>query len=329
MSLPFAKRSMHQAIFFDLAIAFLLLISFISVYTSVLLLQSGLALSDTFRLFLLIVIVVMGLGGTLTFWGSVFEPNIFIVRRKHFLLGLRTPLKIAIASDFHIGIYRKKSFTQKIVRQLNALNADIILLPGDFLDDEEVPLTDLEPLKDLKARYGVFAVTGNHDAGAYLKQWTHEPYFNKDRTPELEKMLTSYGIHFLRNSSETLRIKNEDLIIAGTDDAHMKSFDPAKTFAGLPDNLPLILLSHTPDVLLEEVTHRANLIVSGHTHGGQIRLPFIGSLLPMPDKLGRAFQRGFFQISENCTLFITEGIGATGVRARLFCPPEIMLLETA
>lgn len=270
----------------------------------------------------------MGTGGLLTFWGAVIEPNVLVVRHRYFPLPLSTPLRIVIASDFHIGIYRKKSFTRKIVRKINTLHADIILLPGDFMDDEVAPMSDLEPLKDLQARYGVFAVTGNHDAGAYMKHLTHEPYFLQDRTPQLQKLLTSYGITFLRNTSRTITINDEKLVIAGTDDAFMKTCDPQKALQDIPTDVPVILLSHTPDVILNPASHRAHLIVSGHTHGGQIRLPFIGALFPIPDKIGSRFDRGFFRVTKTCSLLITEGIGVTGVRARLFCPPEILLVQS-
>ncbi len=326
MKLPFAKRSAYFAIFFDLTIATLIVISACSVYFSIMVLDSGLALSPAYRAFLALTIIVMSTGGLLTAWGSIIEPNLIVIRRRRFALPLQTPLKIAIASDFHIGIYRKKSFTRKIVRAINALKADIVLIPGDFMDDEEVPMSDLEPLKDLQSRYGVFAVTGNHDAGAYLSHVTGIPYFKKDRTPELQKRLTSYGITFLRNASKTLKINGEELIIAGTDDAFMQTCDPKKTLQDLPKNTPVVLLSHTPDVIIDTASHRANLIVSGHTHGGQIRLPFIGALIPIPDKIGRYFDRGLFNVTSTCALLITEGIGVTGVRARLFCPPEIVVL---
>jgi predicted MPP superfamily phosphohydrolase len=328
MSMPFAKRSAKFAICFDLAIAILIVGSVISVMTAMTILESGLTLSAPYRAFLALTIVVMGVGGCLTFWGSVIEPNLLVIRRRRFSLGLKQSLKIAIASDMHIGIYRKKSFTRKIVRKLNALKADIILLPGDFMDDEMVPLLDLSPLKDLRAKYGVFAVNGNHDAGAYMRHWTHELYFEKDRTAELSKLLRSYGIHFLRNEHKVLSIGTEKLVIAGTDDAFLREYDVKKTLKNAPKNIPIIMMTHTPDVILNKDSHQANLIVSGHTHGGQIRLPFIGPLFAIPDLLGKTFDRGFFKLTKTCTLLITEGIGVTGVRARLFCPPEIVLLKT-
>jgi predicted MPP superfamily phosphohydrolase len=89
---------------------------------------------------------------------------------------------------------------------------------------------------------------------------------------------------------------------------------------------PTILLAHNPDVILDEESTAANLVIAAHTHGGQIRLPFLGSLAPIPTKLGRAFDRGWFSLQEGRALFITTGVGESGVRARLFVPPQIDVL---
>ncbi len=326
MTRPYTAHSARFAAFFDSAIVLLLLLAMLTLLTTVPMLRGDAPLEPVMRGLLIIVSVMMGTGALLVLWGTFIEPHLLMVRRRTIRLPV-PPLKIAIASDLHVGIYNRKRFVRRVVRRINRLNPDIVLLPGDFMDDEQTDLTDLEPLKDLHARYGIFAVTGNHDAGAYLAFFSRAPYFKKDRTSELKKVLTSYGITFFRNESKTLMIDGKPLVIAGTDDAFMKSCNPALALKNIGDDVPVILLSHTPDVILDPSSRRANLIISGHTHGGQIRLPLIGPLYSIPDKIGKKFDRGFFRIAKKCTLMITSGVGVTGVRARLFCPPEIVLIK--
>ncbi len=325
----FSFHSGLMAAMFDSAIVFLLLVSGVTLTWTLAILTSGLTLSPLYRGILTIITIIMGTGALLTLWGSMIEPYlILVVRKKTVHLPLHTTLRIAVVSDFHVGVYNQKRFIAKVVRKINALKPDLILLPGDFLDDEKSETSQLSPLKDLKARYGVFAVTGNHDAGAYMKHFSHVRFYKEDRSADVEKTLLSYGITFLRNATHTISINGEKLIIAGTDDSFMHSCDPTKTLRTVPAHTPVIMLSHTPDIILQKSALRANLIVSGHTHGGQIRLPVIGPLYVIPDDIGRHFDRGIFRITKSCTLAITEGVGVTGVRARLFCPPEILLIET-
>lgn len=327
MRRSYSAHSARVATFFDGMIVLLLLLPLVTLMTTVPILKSDAPLPPVLRGLLVIGSVIMAVGEVLLLWGTFLEPHLLIVRRRTARLPL-PPLKIVIASDLHVGIYNRKPFVRRVVQKINALHPDIVLLPGDFMDDEETQLMDLEPLKDLRSRYGIFAVTGNHDAGAYLHFLTREKYFKKDRTEELRALLTSWGITFFRNEAKTVMIGHKKLVIAGTDDAFMNTCNPAQALEGIDADSPVILLSHTPDVILDPRSHRANLIVSGHTHGGQIRLPVIGPLYGVPDRIGRKYDRGMFCITKTCRLMITGGVGVTGVRARLFCPPEIVLLET-
>lgn len=326
--MPSSRRTAFSAFLWDSAILCLIGSVMITLSWTLPQLRSDDILSDTYQWFLMTVTVIMSLGGILTIWGSFFEPELITVKRRRIALPFKKPLRIAVIGDIHIGVYKDKAFVERIVQKANSLQPDIVLITGDCIDDEAADLSDLDPLKKLETRFGIFAVTGNHDAGAYISAFTRLPYFTVDTTDDLQKRLTSYGIRFLRNTSETLTIDGESLVIAGTDDVWMESFDLDATLNTIPDHSPVILLSHNPDIILNKRSHRANLIVSGHTHGGQIRLPFLGALTSIPDKLGRTYDRGLFHITKTCTLAITEGLGVSGVRARLFCPPEILVLET-
>jgi predicted MPP superfamily phosphohydrolase len=130
-----------------------------------------------------------------------------------------------------------------------------------------------------------------------------------------------------RNKHVIINHHNQSFILACADHRLMKEYDIDGVMKNIPSNLPTILLTHIPDVILDEPSTKADLIICGHTHGGQIRLPFIGPLHPIPDELGKAYDQGIFTLKNGSLLAITHGIGETMARARLFCPPEIMVLH--
>lgn len=285
-------------------------------------------IGDAARLFWIACGLLGFCGSFLVFYGSFIEPKRLYLNKKCILFPHPAKIRIAVVGDLHVGDYKGAAFVERVVRNVNALEADIVLLVGDFLDGEASNIEDLAPLRALRARFGTFAVTGNHDAGYYTTFRTKTPYRRKDRTEEVRATLESFGIQFLRNTAHFLTIAGEPIAIAGIDDVWMESSSLDRAFAGIVKDTPLILLSHSPDVILQQQSRRAHLIVSGHTHGGQIRLPLIGPLAGIPDKLGRAFDRGLFYIGSTTTLAITAGAGETLARARLFCRPEILVLET-
>lgn len=274
--------------------------------------------------------VVLGLSiiGCITLlYGSFIEPKRIVVNKKSILLPLPS-LRIAVVSDMHIGPYKGEAFVKNIVTRVNALKPDVIFLVGDFIEHHRADLSPLRPLKHLQARNGIFAVMGNHDAGQFLRIRNNEKFTTVDRTAEISTLLEACGVTVLRNASKKITLESgKSVSIAGIDDLWMDGSDLDRAIGDIPRDEPIILLSHNPDVILDPRSSRASLIVSGHTHGGQIRLPFIGPVSGLPDRLGRKFDQGIFSLDNGTTLAISHGIGETQARARLFCPPEILLLE--
>ena len=169
-------------------------------------------------------------------------------------------------------------------------------------------------------------MTGNHDAGCYL-DIHQQAYKTVDRTKALEDFLEPKGIRFLKNQHVVVTLHSQKIAIVGVDDAFMQECNLEKALHNIPTHTPRILLSHNPDIIRDPLSHDCDLIVSGHTHGGQIRLPFIGALGPIPTRISKKYDQGSFKLNKKCTLFITHGIGETWARARLFCPPEIVCME--
>lgn len=269
------------------------------------------------------------LGGLLLFgsvtvaYGSFIEPQRLNLNKKVIHVSALPAVKILIAADFHVGPYRDAQDVARVVELINAQQPDLILLPGDFLFDHRSDIRDLEPLKHLHARYGTWACIGNHDSGDHATL-RGTRYKTEDRSDEVAAFLRERSIAVLRNAwTEVQGADGTAFAIAGADDPWGDTMDLDKTFAGLPDDLPLILLAHNPDVVLHPLHRRADLIVCGHTHGGQIRLPGIGAL-HIPADTGKTYDRGIFTINERTTLAVTQGCGETLARARLLCPAEVM-----
>ena len=257
--------------------------------------------------------LVLLAGWVTIFYGSFIEPRTLVVRTQEIILD-ETPeasVRVAVVADLHLGPYKDEAWTQKVVDQTMQLQAEVIVLPGDFIFSKVNQVRFLEPLEGLEAPLGVYAVTGNHD---YLD----------DAQQEVIETLTRLGITVLENESVQLDIQGRFITLAGVSDIWFAG-QPQETMEGLTEEQTVILLSHNPDAILYSSVGVADLVIAGHTHGGQIRLPWIGSLAQVPTKLGNDYDKGLFTYGRQ-QLFITAGLGETGPRARLFNPPEINLL---
>ncbi len=257
---------------------------------------------------------VLAIGWILLFYGSFVEPRLLTTKITTVSL---TPqpmhgMTAAVIGDFEVGPYKGEAWVREVVERSNAKKPDVVFLLGDYVAEDPALASELQPLRDLTAPIGVFAVLGNHEGG-------------RGDAEAVEQALASYGITVLRNETARLTVGETRLVLAGVDDLDTNgSVD--ETVKGLtPDEL-VILLAHSPDVVLSPASQVADLVLAAHTHGGQIRLPFIGPLTAIPDALGNAYDMGRFDY-QGIPLFITPGVGESGPRARLFDPPQISFLQ--
>jgi uncharacterized protein len=267
-------------------------------------------------------------GFLLTVYGSFIEPHILTVTRGTIDLPLKTPLKIAILSDLEVGLYTPHSTIRRAIQQTNDLLPDVVLIAGDFMFEEFGDMEILKELKKLNTTMGVYAVFGNHDSGEYRNIFTSNRIQREDQRARLRELLEEAGVTVLQNEKVTLSLPGESLVIAGIQDVWTLQENIDTALAGIPSQTTTILLSHNPSIISDPQSHKAHLIVSGHTHGGQIRLPFIGALPPIPISIDQTYDQGLFTIDRDTILAITRGLGETNARARLFAWPEIMLLQT-
>lgn len=210
-------------------------------------------------------------------------------------------------SDLHLDLDKK--FVATLTKRLENAIYDLVVITGDFRNMtggaiESALAGTIELRKHLRAP--VYAVPGNHDVLAMI--------------PPLERG----GVRFLLNEHVVISRGDSTLVLAGVDDAHyFGSHDLDHAFAGAPADAPRVLLCHTPSVYPEASKHGVGLMLSGHTHGGQICLPG-GFIVLRTEKCPRKFLRGPWTY-ENVRGYTSPGTGACGVALRFYCPPEAVL----
>lgn len=231
-------------------------------------------------------------------------------------------LTIAQLSDLHYRSDFSADIIEAAVKRVNELTADIVVLTGDYITIPEFnghkahharALAGAEPcaalLGALRAAHGVFAVLGNHDEHADADYVT--------------KHLKKHDIEVLRNRVASIELAGARLWLAGLSDLiEGAPVDLGTLVRSIPKGEPTILLVHEPDFADEAARHPIDLQFSGHSHGGQIRLPLVGPIyLP---KMARKYPSGLHQVG-SLTLYTNRGIGAIGIPVRLHCPPEITI----
>jgi predicted MPP superfamily phosphohydrolase len=230
-------------------------------------------------------------------------------------------MRIVQISDLHYANFTEPYFIRQVVERVNRLNPDVVVFTGDFISYGLWPYEDIvrfanncaEALSQVKCPLR-FASLGNHDyaVNAYM----------------VSDALKTHGITVLINRAEPLERDGKRLWLAGTGDAiaNEMKLERAIPAASRKDNEPVVLLAHEPDVLKYVAPFGVDLMLSGHTHGGQIRLPFLPPLF-LP-KLGIEYVNGLFRMG-NTHLYVNRGIGTVNLPFRFDCPPEITVLTLA
>ena len=237
-------------------------------------------------------------------WSFYIEPNLIIVKKYNIcnINGLR----IVFASDFHIG-KRDRHRLKRIVKKINELNPDLVLTGGDFIKGHNGKTTmqieeQIKELKNIKAP--IITVLGNHDS-----------WYDKYR---VKKALEKIGVTVLHNTNT----KFKNIYIAGVEDTQTSI--PNVDAALENTESPRILLTHSPDIYYD-VKEDVDLILAGHVHGGQVRVPIIGALI-CPSKFGTKFSKGDYKETQN-RMIVTSGLGTSILTVRFNNIPEIAVLE--
>jgi predicted MPP superfamily phosphohydrolase len=222
-------------------------------------------------------------------------------------------LRLGLVSDIHAGApHMGVKAIARAVDRLNAEAPDVIVLLGDAIDAHVLwggrvpPELIARELGALKAPLGTFAVLGNHD-------W-------KQTGDRMWRALSSAGIEVLENRSAAAG----DFYIAGLADLRWRRPDLPTALAGVPPDAPVVLLAHDPDVF-PFVPDRVALTLAGHLHGGQVAIPFLRRAA-IPSRYGERYVRGHV-VEDGRHLYVSSGLGTTGLPLRFLAPPEVVVLE--
>jgi predicted MPP superfamily phosphohydrolase len=216
--------------------------------------------------------------------------------------------RIILMSDFHISNRNPLEFMEEAISMAASLpTPDLIALTGDYVLRDVEAIFDLAPaLERLNSKHGTFCVLGNHDL------WQGAPI--------IHQAFKESGLEILVNRGVTLAHNNAPFFLAGVDDGWAGYPDLDKALESRPQETPVILLAHEPDLVDDFAPGgRVMLQLSGHSHGGQVRFPGLGS--PFCPPFGRKYDMGLYKV-ENTLLYTNRGIGVTAP-IRLNCRPEI------
>jgi predicted MPP superfamily phosphohydrolase len=221
-------------------------------------------------------------------------------------------LTVAQLSDLHLGPYVTEEQLANAVELTNALKPDLIVLTGDLVNSSWRYIQPCaEVIAGLDAPLGVYAVLGNHD------------YWVGFLNLMLQSVKKS-GITLLRNQAVPLTRGRSTLYLVGIDDLWLRLANLTRALEGVPHNACKIALMHEPDFADAAAQAEIDLQLSGHSHGGQVRLPFAGPLI-LP-RYGVKYPMGFYRVGNFTRLYTNRGIGVLPPGVRFNCPPEITLM---
>jgi predicted MPP superfamily phosphohydrolase len=266
-------------------------------------------------------------------YGSLVAPRLIQIKNVGINLGKTTnaeSVRVVQISDLHAGTYKGEYYWKGVAKKIRALNPDIIIMTGDYIYGSEKNAEKLKPVLSLGKIFPTYAVTGNHEYNLGSSRKADYDHY-KDKTATLRRLMLENNVTLLDNEGVIINTAEGQLSLSGIKEVWTQTAtindELNRLFLQTTPSMPSILLAHNPEVINYSGAANFGLILSGHTHGGQIRLPFLGSISPMPDNLGRKYDRGHFDLPTGNQLYINQGLGEAGPRARLFCPPEITLLS--
>ncbi len=247
------------------------------------------------------------------------EPNLLTVRYENMSSGLLNEdadkLKILMFSDTHISSHFDENDLKRAVERINGEAADIVVFGGDLIDEfntyeNKDNINELwEILSEIKAPSGKYAVYGNHDYGGGAER-------------VYAQIMENSGFMLLKN--EKIQLNDYNINIIGMDDSIFGDYD-RETITGMLDKDRYnIVLSHEPDVIDFLLEYDADLFLSGHSHGGQINLPFLDSL-PL---LAKKYTRGLYSFDNfrQTKLYVNIGLGTSQIPMRFMAVPELTVI---
>lgn len=257
------------------------------------------------------------LGAGALVYAHAVEPNWLDIKQVRVTLPRLTQAfdgyRIVQFSDLHMEKWLNWSVLDEVIDAANAADADLIVITGDFVTRHIAAVSERleKALRRLKARDGVVAVLGNHD------HWGN--------VGAVRRAIARSGVMLITNDVYTLRRGSETLHIAGVDSMQEMRARLDLVMNCLPDESAAILLAHEPDfAYISAATRRFDLQLSGHSHGGQVRVPILMNIILPP--FSHKYTIGLHRV-KGMTVYTNRGLGMSGVNLRFSCRPEVTVLE--
>ncbi|BAC13354.1 hypothetical conserved protein [Oceanobacillus iheyensis HTE831] len=264
-------------------------------------------------------ITLIGLSGGTYFYAKDIEPNLLKVTEEpiHFpnIPAAFHNFRIIQFSDTHIGFHYDLDQFKELAIKINQLQPDLILFSGDLVDKPNQFYWDdriVEILRSMNAEYGKYWIYGNHDHGGY-------------GTEIVKDIMEAGEFSLLQNESVPISKDGSYFTLAGIDDVMLGKPDLNKALQNQQENDFTILLSHEPDFADITKNYPVQVQLSGHSHGGQVRFPFIGDLYTPP--YAEKYVQGKYDLHPNFNLYVNSGIGTTRLPYRFLCKPELHMYE--
>ncbi|MBQ1194601.1 MAG: metallophosphoesterase [Lachnospiraceae bacterium] len=278
---------------------------------------------------MIIVLSVLTVCGVVIFLRSLYERNSVAVTNVNIALkGLHGTKKAAFFADFHSA--KSKSFQKKILKQMSKNGVEIVLIAGDMVigkkNADNGPALDF--LKKLCEKYHVYLTFGNHE--------TRIPYRKiNDKSNFLEEIYNIKHLHIINNDVMKLKINNISVNLYGlelTEEYYNKTKPKMLSTEYITEKLGekkegyTILMSHKPDYVKQYHEYGADLVLSGHNHGGIVRLPMLGGILSTSFQLFPKYSGGIYY-ERNTIMILTRGLGTHTINFRLFNKPELVVIN--
>ncbi len=260
-------------------------------------------------IYLIIIVAIIGV------YSMYIEPKLMRVKDYGTIIdkGERRELKIVQFSDTQLGEFFSLEQLEKVVEKINSTEPDIVIFAGDLIDNasqyEEISkIADV--LSKINYKIGKYAVYGNHDYGGGAVRY-------------YDSIMEQSGFKVLKNSSEYIKLEDANIRIFGADEKLMGGYNAEETMNGINESDINLLILHEPDLIDDFKDYPIDLALAGHSHGGQVYIPFYGPIIN--NVLSEKYNKGFYQLNNErkTKLYVNTGLGNTKLRPRLGNIPEI------
>jgi len=260
-------------------------------------------------IYLIIIIAIIGV------YSMYIEPKLMRVKDYGTIIdkGEKKELKIVQFSDTQLGEFFSLEQLEKVVEKINSTEPDIVAFTGDLIDNasqyEEISqIADV--LSKINCKIGKYAVYGNHDYGGGAVRY-------------YDSIMEQSGFKVLKNSSEYIKLEDANIRIFGADEKLMGGYNAEETMNGINESDINLLILHEPDLIDDFKDYPIDLALAGHSHGGQVYIPFYGPIIN--NILSEKYNKGFYQLNNErkTKLYVNTGLGNTKLRPRLGNIPEV------